>query len=175
MKVPTQDEIEQQGHGIHRNPGRKNRHDGETDGIQSACLLVKAQLEIFGDGPRLRSVIKRHHKNGHENHRWNRAYPVKMAGHDSILGPGCGHSDYLLGAEIGGEKREPGDPGWNQATGQKKIRARAHVPLEHEPDAKNEHEIDDEDGHIDQIESNRLHPAAICGDYRDGCKGNVLT
>jgi hypothetical protein len=48
------------------------------------------------------------------------------------------------------------------------------VALKYEADAEDEPEIDDEDGNINQTESNRLHRAITCCDYSADCKAKLL-
>ncbi len=80
-----------------------------------------------------------------------------MACHDAVFRAGGGHADDLLRAEIGREKRQAGDPGGNQSSGKKKIRACAHVAFQHKANAEDEGEIDDQNGAVDQTEVNGLH------------------
>jgi hypothetical protein len=49
---------------------------------------------------------------------------------------------------ISREKSQARDPGGNQSGRKKKIRARAHVPLEHEADPEYERKINDKNGAI---------------------------
>ena len=67
-------------------------------GVQRAGLFVEAEFEVFGDAARAAAVIERHHEDADEQHGGHRADPVKVRGHDAVLGSGRAHSDHLLRA-----------------------------------------------------------------------------
>ena len=99
----------------------------KRDGVERARFFVKAKAEIFGNGARAGAVVERHHENADENHRGNRANPIKMTGGDSIFRAAGGHADNFLRAEIRGNKCEAANPCGKGASGKEKIGAGFHV------------------------------------------------
>ena len=65
--------------------------------VEGTGFFIKAHTQELGDRARLGSVVERHHKDAHEDHRWDRANPVKLAGDDAVLCPGSSHANHLLG------------------------------------------------------------------------------
>ena len=59
--------------------------------------------------------------------------------------------------EVGGEKSQAGDPGWNRAAGEEEIQAGLHVTFEGPADAQHKREIDDHDQVIDRTELDGVH------------------
>ena len=149
VEVPTQEQIQQQSHGVHRDARGENRHGRERDRVQAAGLLVEAHLQVLGHRARLRAVVERHHEDPEKHHRGNRAHPVEMAGRHAVLGPRGGHADHFLRAEVGGEECEPRDPRGNRAAGEKIIRAGLHVAPQREADAQHEGEVHAHDDPVD--------------------------
>ena len=164
--------LDKQGHGVHGDAGREDGHDGEGDGVEGAGLLVEAHAEVLGDGAGFGPVVEGHHEDADEDHGGDGADPVELAGHDAVLGPGGGHADDLLRAEVGGEEGEAADPGGDGAAGEEEVVRGAHVALEGEADAEHKTEVDQHDEPVDRRErhgrsSNRsVFPAAgdISGD-----------
>jgi len=152
--VPMDQSLEQPGQRVQGNARGKDRHHREGDGVEAARLFVEAQLEILRHGAGLRAVVEGHHEDGEEDHRGDGSDPVKMAGHDAVLGAGGGHADHLLRAEIGGEKSEACDPRRDRAPRKEEIRAALHVALQGGADADDENEVDGEQGVIDAAELN---------------------
>ncbi len=113
-------------HDVHRDARGENRHDGEGDGVETARFFVETQTQVFWHGARAGAVVKRHHEDADEDHRRNRADPVKMRSGDSVLRSGSAHADNFLRAEVRGHEREPGNPCGNSTPGKEKVRARFH-------------------------------------------------
>ena len=102
--VPTQQLVEKLGQRVHRDAGRKNGHDRKGDGVQRADPLIEPHLQIFWHGPSLGTVIKRHHEHREEDHRRNRAQPVKVRRADAVFrSAGC-HPNKLQRTEVGRNK-----------------------------------------------------------------------
>ena len=149
IEIPAEHEVEHLRQSVHGNPGRKERHDGERDGVQAARLLVEPHFEVFGDGARFTSVVERHHEDADEEHGRDRADPVEVRGHDAVLRAGSGHADYLLRAEVGCEEGEAGDPDGNVVAGSKKFARAGDRFTETPADADHKREIQNEDDVVD--------------------------
>ena len=63
---------------------------------------VKPELQVLWHRSCPRAVVEQHHKYRQGNHRGNGPYPIKMSSHQTALRVVRRHSNYLLGAEIGG-------------------------------------------------------------------------
>ena len=149
IERPSQHQFQQPSQRIQRDAGRKQRHRRKRNGVEGARLLVEAQLEILGNGARLRPVVKRHHEHAHEHHRRHCAHPIEVAGGHAIFGAGRRHADHLLRAQVGGQKGEAGDPRGNRATREKEVLARALCLLQPPADAEDEAKVDREDRVVD--------------------------
>ncbi len=147
--IPAHQRLQQTCQRVQRDAGGKHGHDRERDRVQSARFFVEAQLQVLRHGARLGAVVKRHHEHSQEDHRRDRADPIKVARHDAVLRARCGHADDLLRTEIGRKERQPGDPGGNRPAREKEGRAALHPALEHDADAENETEVDAQDEVID--------------------------
>jgi hypothetical protein len=152
LNKPVKDvqRLNELGHGIHGDAGRKYRHGGEGKGVEGAGLFVKAQPQVFRHGARARAVIKGHHENPDKDHCRNSADPIKVAGGDSILGSRRSHPDHFLRAKIGGNKREAANPSGNRTAGKKEIGTGPRVSLQCQADAQHKDEIDDHDDPINR-------------------------
>ena len=58
-----------------------------------------------------------------EDHRRDRAHPVEVGGHDAVFGAVAGHADQFLGAEIGRQEGEAGDPDGDRVAGGEEVAA----------------------------------------------------
>jgi hypothetical protein len=67
----------------------------------------------------------------------------------TALGAGGRHADDFLGAEVGGDEGQAGNPGRHRAPGQEEVGAVLYAPPQHEADAQHEAEVDDHDQPVD--------------------------
>src|SRR5438309_1423530 len=132
--VEQSESLNEKRHRIHRYARAKNGHDREREGVNRTRLLVETHAEVLRYRTRLRAIIKRHHKDAHEDHSRNRPNPVEMAGDNSVLCARGTHPNDFLRTEISGDERQPTDPGRNRTSRKKKVIARAHVAFQSEPD-----------------------------------------
>ncbi len=146
--------LNQLGHGVHGNAGRKNRHGGERNGVQTARFFVETQPQVFRHGAGTGTVVERHHENTDEHHRRDGADPIKVAGEDAVLRAGRAHADNFLRAEVGGNKSKATDPCGYGTASQEKIRAGFHVAFEGRADAQHEREVH---GHDDPVDGGQAH------------------
>ena len=135
IEVPAQHQLQQLAQGIHGDSRGKDGHHGEGESVVGARLLVVAHFEVLGNGAGFAAVVERHHENSHEQDGRNGADPIEVGGHDAILGAGGGHADEFLGAEVGRDECQAGDPDGNRTPGKKEIAAGGHLLPKHPPDA----------------------------------------
>ena len=67
------------------------------------------------------------------------------------LAPRGPHAHQLLGAQVGRNERQAGDPRGNGPAREEEIRAALHEPLQREADPQHEQRVDD-DGIVDAAE-----------------------
>ena len=120
--------------------------------LSTRVFSSKRSFRYSGTAAGAAAVIERHHEYAHEQHRGHGADPVKMRGHDAVLGAGRAHADHFLRAQIGGEKREAGDPDGNRAVRGEKIFARLDAAADQQSDAEDEGEVQREDRVVDEAE-----------------------
>ncbi len=157
-EVPAQQQLQQLAHRVHRHAGGEHRHRGERDGVEAAGLLVEAQLQVLGHRSRARAVVERHHEDADEHHRRDGADPVEMRRRDAVLRAAGAHPDHFLGAEVGGDEGEAGDPGRNRPARQEEIGAGARLKLQQHADAEHEPEVDDDEQVVNPV---KLHPERL--------------
>ena len=155
--IPAKKLAEQFRQRVHRNARRENRHYGEGDGVQSADAFVKTHLQILRHRARLGAVIKGHHEHREENHRRNRADPVKVRGGDAVFRAAGGHADKFKRAEIGRDEGQAGHPRRNRARRREKIRRRFHVTRQHPADADDKGDIGQQNGVVNFVEMHWFH------------------
>ena len=122
--------------------------------VEPARLLVEAQLQVLRHRARLRAVIERHHEDGHEHHRRDRAHPVEVAGHDPVLGARGRHPHHFLRAQVGADEAERADPGRQRAPRLEEILRPADALAQHHADAEHEREVDDQKAVVDDAKLN---------------------
>ena len=109
-------------------------------------------FRVLRDAPRARAVIKRHHEDADEDHRRDGADPVEMTGEHAVFGAARRHADHFLGAEIGGEKREPGRPRGNGSAREEEVGAVDHFAPQREANGEHENAVEGEDEDVDRRE-----------------------
>ena len=147
--VENMQRLDQPRHGVHRDARREDGHHRKGAGIPGPRLLVEAQAQKLRHRARLGAVIERHHEDADENHRGDGADPVKVAGHDAVLGARGAHADHFLGAEVGRDESQTADPGRQRPAGLEVIFAGFHEPLECEADAQHKSEVQQHDEPVD--------------------------
>ena len=129
-------------------------------GAQAAGAGAVAELQIAGDGVRLRDVVKRHHHDAQEHHGGDGADPIPVRGQDAVLIGRAGPAQQFERSEIGGEKAQACDPGGHFAAGHEEILAAFGEALQVEADGENGEEIDRDDRQIDAALSEIMRPGS---------------
>ena len=125
-------------------PDEKTVMPAKVECVERARLLVEAHFQVLGYAARAAAPIKRHHKKPDENHRRNRAHPIEVGGHDAVLGAAARHADQFLGAEIGRQEGQAGDPDGHGMAGGQEVPAGGDFLAKAPADTEDESEIDDE-------------------------------
>ena len=92
-----------------------------------------------------------------EHHGRDGPDPVEVARHHAVLGARGRHADHFLGAQVGREERQPGDPGGDRAAREEEVLAAPDVSPQDPADAEHEGEIDDQDRVVDRAELDLVH------------------
>ena len=79
-----------------------------------------------------------------EDHRRNRAHPIEVGGHDAVLCAVARHAHQFLGAEIGRQEGQAGDPDGDRMAGGKEVPAGGDLLAKPPADTEDETEIDRE-------------------------------
>ena len=164
VDVPAQDDLHDDGHGVHVDAAHEDGHEGEADAGEAARALAEAKLQIAGDGVRLGDVVEGHHDDAEEEHGGDGADPVPVGGEDSVLVGRAGPAHQFERAEIGGDEAEAGDPGGHLAPGQKELLAGVGRALHIEADEDHHGEVKQQDGDIDRREADQMRG----GEQQDG-------
>ena len=121
VEVPAEDDLHHDGHRIHVDAAHQNGHEGEADGGERAGAVAVAQLQVAGDGVRLRDVVEGHHDDAEEEHGGDGADPVPVRGEDAVLVGGAGPAHQFERAEVGRDEAEARDPGGHFAAGHEEL------------------------------------------------------
>ena len=100
------------------------------------------------------NVIKRHHYNAEEQHRWNRADPVPVRGQYPVLIGGASPTHELKRTEVCRKKAETRDPCGHLAPSHEIIFASICALLEIKANRQNEREIENNNGQVDRRKMN---------------------
>ncbi|MNX86090.1 hypothetical protein D3C86_1179540 [compost metagenome] len=160
MDRPAEKQLEHQGHGVHVDARGEHRHGRERDGVETARLLVEAQLEVFGHAAGLGTVVEGHHEDAHEDHGRDGADPVEVVGQQTVLGPVRGHPHDLERPEIRRQEGEARDPAGDPAPRAEEVVGVLHATLERKADPEDEDGIDDKNRVIDP---GRMHQGSLSG------------
>ena len=121
VEVPAEDDLHDDGHRIHIDAAHEDGHEGEADGGKRAGSVAVAEMQVAGDGVRLRDVVEGHHDDAEEEHGGDGADPVPVGGEDAVLVGGAGPAHELERAEVGGDEAEAGDPCGHFAAGHEEL------------------------------------------------------
>ena len=170
VDVPAEDDLHDDGHGVHVDAGHEDGHEGEADAGEAARSLAEAELQIAGDGVRLGDVVEGHHHNAEEEHGWDGADPVPVRGEDAVLVGRSGPAHQLQRAEVGGDEAEARDPGGHFAPGEEELLAGVGGALHVKADEEHHGEVEQKDCDVDRREADQMRG----GEQQDGGdRGNM--
>ena len=155
---PAEHQVDDQRQREQVDAGDQHGRDGERAGVEGVGGLVEAQPQVLGDRADLGPVVERHHHQPQEDHRRDRAEPVVVDGGDPVLGAVGGLAEDLERAEVGGDERQPGDPGRQRAAGEEEVEVGLDRQPGDEPDAQHDHEVDPQDHVVDRARMEPQHP-----------------
>ena len=117
-----------------------------------ARALPIAQLQVSGHRVRLADVVEGHHHDAQEEHGGDGADPIPVRGQDAVLIRRSGPAHQLQRAEVGRNEAQARDPRGHLAAGHEELFAGVGLALQVEADPDHHHEVDRDNGDIEQAQ-----------------------
>jgi hypothetical protein len=156
---PAEQQPDDQGHGEQVDPGDQHGGHREAERVEHVGGVVEAQPQVLGDAADLGVVVERHHHDAQEHHGRHRADPVEVHRGDPVLGAVGGQPQDLQRAEVGGDERQPGDPGRQGAAGEEEVQPGVDLAPGRKPDPQHHREVDSKDPVVDRARVDTEHRA----------------
>ena len=148
---PAQQEVQDQRERVEVHAGDQDRGERERPRVELVRGGVEALEQVLRHAAHLGAVVERHHHQAEEDHGRDRADPVVVDRRDAVLGTVGRHAEHLGRTEVGGDERQPGDPGGQRAPRQEVVETALDVSLRREPDAEYDGEVRQDNRVVDPV------------------------
>src|SRR5208337_3352634 len=148
VDIPSQNDLQYQGHRVHVDAAHQHGHERKTDGGERAAGFSKAQLQVAGNRMRFGNVIERHHHQREEQHRRDGTDPIPVRGQNAVLIGRAGPAHQFERTQIGGEETQTRDPRGHLPPGHEKVFAGVGPLLQVKPDGQHQYEVKNDNHQI---------------------------
>jgi hypothetical protein len=148
---PPQQCLDDDREGVKVDARDQNSRDGKASCVELVGRRVEALEHVLRDAAHLRAVVERHHHDTEEDHRRHGADPVEVRRRDAVLRAVRGHAKDLESSEVRRDEGEASHPGRQRTPGEEEVQAALDAAPGREPDAEDDHEIDQQDGVVQPV------------------------